>query len=252
MRYEVFHEDRRKITRGDGLLIVGAFDEQIAFVLPQEGGSGRSGCWRIVADIENGTKMEDATQIIPWRLVVRDGRERRAPSGFFELGIEQCALLCDACDTSSASLVFRLSYALRVATWVPGSRCPSSRSPRDPEAPPAPSKCGGRTSIIVSGAHCVNNVASHMSPVMIYVASSVCVCVPFLMSATIRRHPGPPFCGRTNVIQLSNALMMNASLPLRKPPVPTSRLTSIFVEKFVLTTVAYLKDEQVGSSLHSP
>ncbi|KAK6953442.1 hypothetical protein Daesc_005746 [Daldinia eschscholtzii] len=50
---------------GKGALIAGAFDDRIALVLPQEGGSGGPGCWRIVADIKkNGTKTEDATQII--------------------------------------------------------------------------------------------------------------------------------------------------------------------------------------------
>jgi hypothetical protein len=50
---------------GKGALIAGAFDDRIALVLPQEGGSGGPGCWRIVAEIKkNGTKTEDATQII--------------------------------------------------------------------------------------------------------------------------------------------------------------------------------------------
>ncbi|KAI6087460.1 carbohydrate esterase family 15 protein [Hypoxylon rubiginosum] len=50
---------------GKGALVAGAFDDRIALVLPQEGGSGGPGCWRIVADIKrNGTKTEDATQII--------------------------------------------------------------------------------------------------------------------------------------------------------------------------------------------
>ncbi|KAI1846378.1 hypothetical protein JX266_007583 [Neoarthrinium moseri] len=50
---------------GKGALIAGAFDDRIALVLPQEGGSGGPGCWRIVADIKkNGTKTEDATQIV--------------------------------------------------------------------------------------------------------------------------------------------------------------------------------------------
>ncbi|XXG96796.1 hypothetical protein Hte_003087 [Hypoxylon texense] len=46
-------------------LIAGAFDDRIALALPQEGESGGPGCWRIVVDIKkNGTKREDATQII--------------------------------------------------------------------------------------------------------------------------------------------------------------------------------------------
>ncbi|KAH8900507.1 hypothetical protein GQ53DRAFT_862766 [Thozetella sp. PMI_491] len=50
---------------GKGALIAGAFDDRIALTIPQEGGSGGPGCWRIVADIKkNGTKTEDATQII--------------------------------------------------------------------------------------------------------------------------------------------------------------------------------------------
>ncbi|OTA88985.1 carbohydrate esterase family 15 protein [Hypoxylon sp. CO27-5] len=50
---------------GKGALIAGAFDDRITLVIPQEGGSGGPGCWRIVADIKkNGTKTEDATQIV--------------------------------------------------------------------------------------------------------------------------------------------------------------------------------------------
>lgn len=50
---------------GKGALIAGAFDDRIALSLPQEGGSGGPGCWRIEADFKkNGTKTEDATQII--------------------------------------------------------------------------------------------------------------------------------------------------------------------------------------------
>ncbi|KAI0020115.1 carbohydrate esterase family 15 protein [Xylariomycetidae sp. FL0641] len=50
---------------GKGALVAGAFDDRIALTLPQEGGSGGPGCWRIVAGIKaNGTKTEDATQIV--------------------------------------------------------------------------------------------------------------------------------------------------------------------------------------------
>ncbi|KAI1384515.1 carbohydrate esterase family 15 protein [Hypoxylon trugodes] len=50
---------------GKGALIAGAFDDRIALTIPQEGGSGGPGCWRIVADFKkNGTRTEDATQII--------------------------------------------------------------------------------------------------------------------------------------------------------------------------------------------
>ena len=50
---------------GKGALIAAAFDDRIALAFPQEGGSGGPGCWRIVAEIKkNGTKTEDATQIV--------------------------------------------------------------------------------------------------------------------------------------------------------------------------------------------
>ncbi|KAF7515990.1 hypothetical protein G7054_g14343 [Neopestalotiopsis clavispora] len=50
---------------GKGAVIASAFDDRIALAIPQEGGSGGPGCWRIVADIKkNGTKTEDATQIV--------------------------------------------------------------------------------------------------------------------------------------------------------------------------------------------
>ncbi|KAH8685553.1 hypothetical protein BGZ60DRAFT_466310 [Tricladium varicosporioides] len=50
---------------GKGALIASAFDDRISLTIPQEGGSGGPGCWRIVASIKaNGTKTEDATQIV--------------------------------------------------------------------------------------------------------------------------------------------------------------------------------------------
>ncbi|KAF2664086.1 hypothetical protein BT63DRAFT_100615 [Microthyrium microscopicum] len=49
---------------GKGALASGAFDERISLTLPQEGGSGGPGCWRVVAEMKrNGTKVEDAVQI---------------------------------------------------------------------------------------------------------------------------------------------------------------------------------------------
>lgn len=50
---------------GKGALISGAFDDRIALTIPQEGGSGGAGCWRIVNEMKkNGTKVEDSTQIV--------------------------------------------------------------------------------------------------------------------------------------------------------------------------------------------
>ncbi|KAL7627063.1 hypothetical protein AAE478_003839 [Parahypoxylon ruwenzoriense] len=50
---------------GKGALIAAAFDDRIALAIPQEGGSGGPGCWRIVGDMKkNGTKVEDAAQIV--------------------------------------------------------------------------------------------------------------------------------------------------------------------------------------------
>ncbi|KAH9886128.1 carbohydrate esterase family 15 protein [Xylariomycetidae sp. FL2044] len=50
---------------GKGALVAGAFDDRIALVLPQEGGSGGPGCWRIAASMKaNGTAVEDAAQIV--------------------------------------------------------------------------------------------------------------------------------------------------------------------------------------------
>ncbi|KAK5657582.1 hypothetical protein OQA88_3156 [Cercophora sp. LCS_1] len=50
---------------GKGALIAGAFDDRILLTIPQEGGSGGPGCWRIVNEMKkNGTKVEDSTQIV--------------------------------------------------------------------------------------------------------------------------------------------------------------------------------------------
>lgn len=50
---------------GKGAMIAGAFDDRIQLTIPQEPGSGGSGCWRIVAEMKkNGTKVEDAVQIV--------------------------------------------------------------------------------------------------------------------------------------------------------------------------------------------
>lgn len=50
---------------GKGAMVAGAFDTRISLTIPQEGGSGAMGCWRIVAEMKkNGTKVEDAAQIV--------------------------------------------------------------------------------------------------------------------------------------------------------------------------------------------
>jgi len=50
---------------GKGAMVAGAFDPRIRLTIPQEGGSGAMGCWRIVSDFKkNGTKTEDAAQIV--------------------------------------------------------------------------------------------------------------------------------------------------------------------------------------------
>ncbi|KAK4198696.1 putative carbohydrate esterase family 15 protein [Triangularia verruculosa] len=50
---------------GKGAFVSGAFDSRIRLTLPQEAGSGGMGCWRIVAEMKkNGTKVEDASQIV--------------------------------------------------------------------------------------------------------------------------------------------------------------------------------------------
>lgn len=61
--------DRLAVTgcsrNGKGAMAAGAFDSRIRLTIPQEAGSGGMGCWRIVADMKkNGTKVEDAVQII--------------------------------------------------------------------------------------------------------------------------------------------------------------------------------------------
>ena len=53
------------LRNGKGALVAGAFDDRIALGIPQKGGSGGPGCWRIVNDMKkNGTKVEDSTQIV--------------------------------------------------------------------------------------------------------------------------------------------------------------------------------------------
>ncbi|KAK0627905.1 hypothetical protein B0T14DRAFT_146311 [Immersiella caudata] len=50
---------------GKGAMVSGAFDTRIALTLPQEGGTGAMGCWRIVGEMKrNGSKTEDAAQIV--------------------------------------------------------------------------------------------------------------------------------------------------------------------------------------------
>ena len=50
---------------GKGAIIAGAFVDRIALALPQEGGQGAAGCWRIADEIQkNGTKVETAHQIV--------------------------------------------------------------------------------------------------------------------------------------------------------------------------------------------
>lgn len=52
---------------GKGALIAGAFDDRVALTIPQEGGTGGPGCWRIVNEMKtNNTygKVEDSTQIV--------------------------------------------------------------------------------------------------------------------------------------------------------------------------------------------
>ncbi|PKS12973.1 hypothetical protein jhhlp_000314 [Lomentospora prolificans] len=50
---------------GKGALVSGAFDDRIALTLPQEGGSGGPGCWRLAADMKSrGINVEDGPQIV--------------------------------------------------------------------------------------------------------------------------------------------------------------------------------------------
>jgi len=50
---------------GKGALMAGAFDDRIALTLPQEGGSGGPGCWRLAADMKSrGINVEDGPQIV--------------------------------------------------------------------------------------------------------------------------------------------------------------------------------------------
>jgi hypothetical protein len=50
---------------GKGAMVAGAFDDRIKLTIPQEGGSGSAGCWRIVDEMKkNGTTVENAAQIV--------------------------------------------------------------------------------------------------------------------------------------------------------------------------------------------
>ncbi|KAI1124899.1 carbohydrate esterase family 15 protein [Nemania abortiva] len=50
---------------GKGAMVAGAFVDRIALAIPQEGGQGSAGCWRIADEIQkNGTKVETAHQIV--------------------------------------------------------------------------------------------------------------------------------------------------------------------------------------------
>ncbi|KAF2836454.1 carbohydrate esterase family 15 protein [Patellaria atrata CBS 101060] len=50
---------------GKAAFIAGAFDERMALTLPQEGGSGGPGCWRISDQMKkDGTNVETAAQIV--------------------------------------------------------------------------------------------------------------------------------------------------------------------------------------------
>ncbi|KAF2203530.1 hypothetical protein GQ43DRAFT_454401 [Delitschia confertaspora ATCC 74209] len=50
---------------GKGAMVAGAFEDRIALSIPQEGGQGSAGCWRIADEIQkNGTKVETAHQIV--------------------------------------------------------------------------------------------------------------------------------------------------------------------------------------------
>ncbi|RYP71272.1 hypothetical protein DL770_008156 [Monosporascus sp. CRB-9-2] len=50
---------------GKGALVAGAFDDRIALTIPQEGGSGGPGCWRLAAYMKGGIiNVKDASQIV--------------------------------------------------------------------------------------------------------------------------------------------------------------------------------------------
>lgn len=50
---------------GKGAMVSGALDDRVLLTIPQEAGSGGMGCWRIVSEMKkNGTKVEDAAQIV--------------------------------------------------------------------------------------------------------------------------------------------------------------------------------------------
>ncbi|KAF2112754.1 hypothetical protein BDV96DRAFT_614176 [Lophiotrema nucula] len=52
---------------GKGAMVAGAFEDRIILSLPQEGGQGSAGCWRIADEIQkNGTKYVDTVPALPW------------------------------------------------------------------------------------------------------------------------------------------------------------------------------------------
>lgn len=50
---------------GKGAMVAGAFEDRVALTIPQEGGQGSAGCWRIADEIKkNVTTVETAHQIV--------------------------------------------------------------------------------------------------------------------------------------------------------------------------------------------
>ena len=50
---------------GKATLIAGGFEERLKLSIPQDAGTGGTGCWRIVGELKkNGTKAEDAAGVI--------------------------------------------------------------------------------------------------------------------------------------------------------------------------------------------